>query len=75
VSDEDTRTLERRWKETGALADGERWVAAVLRETGTPILPLISITMQTARSLKEIGFMFQPQSRLALLRALTFYPP
>lgn len=69
------RELERRWKESGALADGERWVTAVLRETGTPLLPLVSITMQTARALEEavhhLNQCYVPVSSISLAAAIT----
>lgn len=54
MSDSVTRELEHRYRETGAVSDGERWVAAVLRESGVPVLPIVSAMIQVTRALDAI---------------------
>lgn len=55
MSDDEIRVAERRWKATGSAEDGEAYVQTVVRATGAPVLPMISMLIQQARALRALA--------------------
>lgn len=55
MADAELRQLERAYKASGNMADGEAWVQAILRKKGVPVLPMIIALIQSRRTLEAIS--------------------
>ena len=53
--DERLRRLERKWKSTGAIEDGEAWVIEKSRQKPADLTRMLSMLIQLGRAVEAIG--------------------